>query len=41
MDASKILVLKLQTAIPPKVFESDKRFIQRSKEEHQGFQINF
>ena len=41
LDASKNLVLKFWTAISPKLFESDKRFIQRSKEEHQGFQINF
>ena len=38
---SKNRVLQLQTAISPELFKSDKRFIQRSKEEHRGFQINF
>ena len=41
LDPSKNRLLKLQTAIFPKLFNSDKRFIQRSKAEHRGFQINF
>ena len=38
---SRNRVLQLQTAISSELFKSEKRFIQRSKEEHQGFQINF
>ena len=38
---SKNRVIQLQTAISPELFESEKRFIQRSNEEHQGFEINF
>ena len=41
LDPSKNRVLKLQTAISPKLFKSDKRFTELSKEEHQGFQIKF
>ena len=35
------MVLKLQTAISPELFESDKLFIARSKEDNQDFQIDF
>ena len=41
LDPSKNLVLELWTAIFPKLFKSDKRFIELSKEEHQSFQFNF
>ena len=34
-------VLQLYTAKSAELFKSEKRFIHRSKEEHQGFQINF
>ena len=40
-DPSKNLVLKLQTAISPKLFKSKKRFLARSKEYNQGFQFDF
>ena len=33
--------MNFKTAISPKLLKSDKRFIHRSKEEHQGFQIIF
>ena len=41
LDPSKILVPKLQTTISPKLFKAYKRFIARSKDNNQGFQINF
>ena len=40
-DRSKNLVFKFYTAISPKLFKSDKQFIERTKEYNQGFQINF
>ena len=35
LGASKNLVLKLQTALSPKLFKSHKRFLARSKEDNQ------
>ena len=40
-DPSKNLVIKFQTAISPELFQSDKQFIARSKEDNQGFQFDF
>ena len=40
-DPPKNLVLKLQTAISPKVSKSDKQFLLRSIEDNQGFHFGF